>query len=197
LKKKSRAKLPEKSPGKVTAACIAKVLREGGVAVLPAGTVYGLFADATNKKAVNRIYRIKGREFNKPLQVFFPDMESVRKIAEINGRQEKYLKDKLPGPYTIILKLKENAAKKFHFLKGTIGVRIIKSAVLDRIFKALNSPLAATSANISGMPTPVSSGDIDRRIIKKSDIFFRSDKTISGKASSVIDLTDGIRLIRR
>jgi L-threonylcarbamoyladenylate synthase len=197
LKKKSKAVIQGKIPEKVTASRIADVLKNGGVALLPAGTVYGLFADAKDKKAVNRIYRIKGREFNKPLQVFFPDLDSVKKIAELDSRQEKYLAGKLPGPYTIVLKLKKSAVKKFHFLSGTIGVRIIKSAMMDRIFKAFDSPLAATSANVSGMPTPVSSGDIDPGIIEKSDIFFCSDRSLSGKSSTVIDLTDGIKLLRR
>jgi L-threonylcarbamoyladenylate synthase len=164
-------------------------LNRGGVVIMPADTVYGLFCAASDKKAVKNIYKIKGRNFKKPLQVFFPDIKSVLKYAFVSPAQLKLVKKHLPGAYTLILKLKPAAKKKFTFLKtGTIGVRVIKSKILNALL-AVTGPLAATSANISGDKTPVKFDDIPFELRSRVKLSVICDTAVGGKASSVLDLT--------
>src|SRR5882672_5112970 len=92
------------------------VLKNGGVVICPTDTVYGFLADAGNKKAVDKIYKIKKRPKSKPLPVFVANMKMAREVAEINARQEKILKKRWPGKYTFVLKKKNS--------KGTIALRI-------------------------------------------------------------------------
>src|SRR3989344_7445115 len=91
-----------------------KIIKNGGVVVCPTDTVYGFLADATNKKAVEKIYKIKKRPKSKFLPIFVKDLKTAKEIAEINKDQVKILTLRLrsgqgkfwPGKYTFILKRK-------------------------------------------------------------------------------------------
>ncbi|MCX8092901.1 MAG: L-threonylcarbamoyladenylate synthase [Candidatus Goldbacteria bacterium] len=166
---------------------VIKKLKKGEVIILPTDTVYGLFCRAFDKQAVKKIYKIKGRDFSKPLQVFLSKKTEIFKYCKLNNRQKKYINKYLPGPYTLILELRDKYKKFFSFLKDTIGVRIIKYKLLNEIIKK-TGPLAATSANLSGEPTPVKYNDIHPVLLEKL-FAFQDDSIVRGKASQVIDLT--------
>jgi L-threonylcarbamoyladenylate synthase len=176
---------------------IIDLLNQGKVVILPTDTVYGLFCKASDINAVKKIYKIKGRDFSKPLQVFFSNKKDIYKYCELNIKQKKYICKYLPGPYTFILKIKHRYKSLFPFLKETIGVRLIKYKFLNNIIKN-TGPLAATSANISGEKTPVKFDDISKKILKKVSFFIKDDSLVSGKSSKVIDLTgDKILILRK
>lgn len=176
---------------------IIKLLNSGAVIILPTDTVYGIFCSAFNKSAVRKIYKIKGRDFSKPLQVFLAGKNQIKQYCDLNNNQIKYINKYLPGPYTLIFNLKDSAKRLFSFLKDTIGIRIIKYGYLKYIIKE-TGPLAATSANLSGTKTPVLFSDIPQKILKNADFALENNKIIKGKASSIIDLTrDSIKIIRQ
>src|SRR3989338_7373109 len=79
------------------------VLKKGGVVIVPTDTVYGFIADAGNKKAVKKIYKIKKRPKAKPLPVFVSSIKMARQLAEIDASQFKILRKYWPGKYTFIL----------------------------------------------------------------------------------------------
>lgn len=130
----------------------AKALKEGKVLVFPTDTVYGLICDATNDKAVEKIFDIKQREREKQLGVFIKDIGEVKKIAVINDNQKNFLKDNWPGPVTVILQAQKSALSGLITQKGTIGLRIPDYPLLSLVLKEFKGPLAQTSANISGRP---------------------------------------------
>jgi L-threonylcarbamoyladenylate synthase len=164
-------------------------LNHGGVVIMPADTVYGLFCRAGDAKAVKQIYKIKGRDYEKPLQVFLPDVKSITKYAAVNPAKKKLVKKYLPGAYTLILKLKAGSKKKFAFLKtGTIGIRVIKSKILGPILLK-TGPLAATSANISGAKPPVKFKDIPFELRSRVELSVICDRAVKGKPSKVVDIT--------
>jgi len=167
---------------------ISKILNNHGVAVLPTDTVYGIFAKATDSRAVARIFRIKKRDKNKPLQVFLPDIKSIKKYAKLKPADNKIIKKLLPGPYTLVFKLKPQYKKVFSFLPGgTIGIRVIKSPMINRLMKETGSPLCATSANFSGGKTPVLFRDIEKKLLKQCDGYIKDDSFVSGDPSCVVD----------
>ncbi len=138
-----------------------EILRQGGVVVCPTDTVYGLIADAGNKKAVKKIFKIKNRPKTKPLAVFVRDMEMAKELAIIDEKNEKFLKKNTPGKITVILKKRPDCG----FLspvgdKTTIGIRIIKNKFINELLGKLGKPLAQTSANISGQPATIKIGEV-------------------------------------
>jgi L-threonylcarbamoyladenylate synthase len=168
---------------------IIQILNNGGVVILPTDTVYGLFCRADNKRAVKNIYKIKGRDFKKPLQVFLPDVVSIARYVMLDKEKQIFVKKHLPGPYTIILKLRTVMKKRFSFLRaGTIGIRVVNIRFLKKILGS-TGPLAATSANLSGGKTPVKFDDISWELRSKAGICLINDRIVKGRSSKVIDIT--------
>jgi tRNA threonylcarbamoyl adenosine modification protein (Sua5/YciO/YrdC/YwlC family) len=110
--------------------------------------VYGFLADASNKKAVDNIYRIKRRPKSKPLSVFVKDFKMAKKFSVIDNRQAAMLKKYWPGKYTFIVKRKKGTVL-YGVKKDTIGIRIPNHKFLQKLLKKINRPLAQTSVNIS------------------------------------------------
>ena len=133
------------------------ILEEGGVLVFPTETAYGLIADSTNKKAVDKIYKIKGRDFKKPLPVVCSSLKQVREFFYLPPRAEDLAKKYWPGPLSIILPVKISVTSGLRVVvnpnKATAAVRITTLAVLQSLAKEFSRPLTATSANLSGRKT--------------------------------------------
>ena len=121
---------------------VAKAIKNGQVVVCPTDTVYGLVCDATNKKAVEKIFKIKKRPKAKPLPIFVKDIKMAKKFAKIDKKQEIFLRKVWPGAVTVVLKSRK---------KGTIGIRISNNELVLDLVKHIG-PLAESSANISGKP---------------------------------------------
>jgi len=130
-----------------------RVTKGGGVVICPTDTVYGLIADAKNGEVVKKVFKIKKRNFKKPIPIFVKDLKMAKNLAFIDKIQEKFLKKVWPGKVTVVLK-----ARYTKFPKGIlsqdkkIGLRIPNYKLLNNLLKKLNFPLAETSANISGRP---------------------------------------------
>ncbi|MDB2438256.1 L-threonylcarbamoyladenylate synthase [Hellea sp.] len=127
---------------------ITAVLKGGGVCVLPTETVYGIACRADHPKAIDRIYAIKGRGFDKPLAVCVRDIEAAKKLAEFDDMALKLAKEFWPGPLTLVLPVKNKTLDKRCYQGGTIALRCPDIEWREH-FK---QPLALTSANKSGEP---------------------------------------------
>jgi L-threonylcarbamoyladenylate synthase len=160
---------------------VIKFLEDGGVVVFPTDTVYGFLAILENKKAINKIYKIKNRPKTKPLAVFVKDLKMAKELAKISLGQEKVLKKKWPGKYTFIL----NTAKG----KKTIALRIPKYAPLNNLLKKIDKPIAQTSVNISGKPELNKIKDIKESFKKSGVLIFDDGNLPKRRPSAIIDLT--------
>jgi L-threonylcarbamoyladenylate synthase len=128
---------------------IAKALKRGAVIVYPTDTAYGLGCDATNAKAVARIFKMKGRCAAKGLPLIVSDVEMAKRFFFLATRHAPLAARHWPGPLSIVLKSKKGIAKAA-LEKGTAAVRVPASDIARRISQALGLPLVATSANLSG-----------------------------------------------
>ena len=134
------------------------VLRRGGVIALPTETTYGLACDPRKPKAVAMIFRIKGRDETKPLQLIAGSMPQVKRFASLNKSEKAIASRHWPGPLTLLVGLRagQTLAPRVN-PKKVIGVRVTPSEIAAGIALALGCPVAATSANRSGS-TPAFSG---------------------------------------
>lgn len=173
---------------------IIKELKRGKAIICPTDTVYGLLADATNKKAVERIFKIKKRPKNKALPIFVKDLKMAEELAEIDKEQEKFLKKVWPGKVTAVLRQKaKNAKLKIYGVdKKTIALRIPNYKLVLGLLKKINRPLTGTSANVS---SETASGDI-KEVLKQfksqklqPDLIIDAGNLPKSKPSTVIDLT--------
>lgn len=177
-------------PSKQALELAAKLIKAGGIVICPTDTVYGFLADAGNKKAVEKIYKIKKRAKSKPLPVFVKDFKMAKDLAEINKEQEKVLKKKWPGKYTFILKSK---FKNPNFKKNTIALRIPKYKFLNDLLKKINKPLAQTSVNISGQLPLTKIKDIINQFENQDILLIDAGNLPKSKPSTIIDLS-GVKI---
>ena len=166
------------------------ILRDGGLVIAPTETFYGIIADAWSQKAVDRIVRLKEREFGNPIPLIAGDTITVSKSADTIPPLLKPLADRFwPGPLTVVLK----AAKGFPdgVTAGTdsIGVRIpAQSPALD-LAKFFRGPLTATSANFTGRSPARSIKELDEVLINAVDLVIDGGWTPGVKPSTVLNLT--------
>ena len=168
---------------------------EGNVFIYPTDTIYGIGCDATNKEAVDRLKKIKGRDKDKPLSVIAPHFDWIRENFYLDSLTLKKLRRYFPGAYTLLLK-----KKRLNFLpwispNNRIGVRIPRSRVCFQI-QASGVPVVITSVNLSGKKPACKVSDILKEIINNVDFVIKADneKMLKGKASTLI--LDGKRMKR-
>jgi len=126
-----------------------KIIKNGGIAVFPTDTVYGIGCDPYNKIAVESIYKIKNRVPSKLFPVLGYSKNELDKIAEFDERAEKIAEKFWPGRITLILKLKDDKIKQTMNLEGKIAVRIPNNQCVLSLLEHCRL-LVGTSANISG-----------------------------------------------
>jgi L-threonylcarbamoyladenylate synthase len=171
---------------------IAGLLREGGVIICPTDTVYGLLADATNQKAVDKIFKIKKRPRNKPIPIFVKDIKMAKRIARVSPLQEKFLKSVWPGDTTVVLKPRVKMPMGIGKVKKEIGLRIPDHKIVSRLLSKINFPLTGTSANISGQPSSTKIKDILSQFKNQKylpDLVIDEGNLPKNKPSTIIDLT--------
>lgn len=178
---------------------VSAFLKNGGVVICPTDTVYGFLADASNKKAVEKIYNIKHRPKAKPLSLFVKDLKMAHEVALINETQLEELKKYWPGKYTFRLKLKvKNQKSKLYGLsKDTVALRIPNYKFLNNLLEKVNMPLAQTSVNVSGEAPLNTISDI-MDAFGKTDVLVVDDGNLKkSEPSKIIDLTGNtIKTIR-
>jgi len=118
------------------------ILRAGGVIVYPTDTSYGIGCDATNTKAVKKVFVIKQRPIEKQVSVMVSGIAMAKQYSQWNKKAQELAQQWWPGALTIVLKKKKG--------KGTIGMREPKHALALQIVKVFGKPIVTTSANISG-----------------------------------------------
>jgi len=177
-----------------------KVIKKGGVVIFPTDTVYGLIADAKNKTAVKKIFKIKKRSFKKPLPVFVKDLKMAKGLAKIGKTQEKILKKCWPGKVTVILKAKSTKFPKGIISKDKkIGLRIPDYKFLSLLLKKINCPLAETSANISGKKASTKIKEVLKQFGKgrcQPDLVLDAGNLKISLPSTVVDLVD-FKILRK
>ncbi|MBF1700990.1 MAG: threonylcarbamoyl-AMP synthase [Streptococcus sanguinis] len=175
---------------------IEKTLAAGGAVVLPTETVYGLFAQALNEEAVERVYELKRRPRDKALNL---NVASLEEIYNFSKNQPCYLDQLyqafLPGPLTIILQANDRVPTWINSGVKTVGFRIPKHPVtLDLIRKY--GPLIGPSANLSGKASGTSFQQI-MMDFQEEVSGVEDDAALTGQDSTILDLSGEKALILR
>ena len=138
-----------------------KLLKDGELVAIPTETVYGLAADALNGEAVANIFKAKGRPMDNPLIVHIADLSQVDDlVAFVPPVLEDLAKAFWPGPLTVILEKSDLIPDEVSAGLDTVAIRMPSHPVARAIIKAAGTPLAAPSANTSGMPSPTTAAHV-------------------------------------
>ena len=174
-----------------TIAEAAALLRAGHLVAFPTETVYGLGADATNDDAVARIYAAKDRPQFNPLIVHLADIEAARALARFDDRAERLAAAFWPGPLSLVLHRADGCPLSRLVSAGldTVALRVPSSAPAQRLLAAAGVPIAAPSANKSGMLSPTEARHIAEAFGDEVALVLDGGTCTVGLESTVLDLS--------
>ena len=185
--------ISENNSDSVTLAC--QYLLEGKIISFPTDTVYGIAVDASNTKAVDRLYDLKKRDTTKPIAIFVKDLKEAENIFSFDEISQKLAAKFLPGSLTLVLKKKKNCSikisEKLSDAENFLGFRIINHDFVKNLMEAFDGVLAVSSANISGGKPATSAKEVEN-YFANSDLELLIDGGISiqKNASTVVKIFD-------
>ncbi len=169
----------------------AKTLKQGGLVAFPTDTVWGVLARMEDEAACRRIYALKGRGEEKPLQVLVADLEAALKLADLGPLEARFLRLAeafWPGGLTVVVPGRQ--IPPWISRDGSVGLRMPNHRPLRELLRRVGGYAAATSLNRSGEP-PVRT-EAEARGFPVDYVF---PGEAEGLASSVVDLRTG-RVLR-
>ena len=180
-------------------------LINGNLVAFPTETVYGLGADATNEKAVARVYEVKGRPTDHPLIVHISSIDHLDKwVTDIPEYATKLARSFWPGPMTLILPRKELAKDFITGDQDNVGIRVPAHTLALSLLKEFENQggygVAAPSANRFGKVSPTSADDVKEELsnyLKLGDLVLDGGPSLVGVESTIISCIDTIPTVLR
>ncbi|WP_291865940.1 L-threonylcarbamoyladenylate synthase [Bradyrhizobium sp.] len=184
--------------GEAAVAAAARGLAEGGLVAFPTETVYGLGADATNPKAIARLYRAKGRPAFNPLIAHVGDLAAARRIADFDATAMALAEAFWPGPLTLVLPRSADCAVAELATAGldTIAVRVPAHPVALAILRAFGGPVVAPSANLSGHVSPTTAAHVQGDLAGRIDLIVDGGPVTVGVESTIVGCFEVPMLLR-
>ena len=175
-----------------------KYLNKNHCIAVPTETVYGLAGNAYSDISVKKIFNLKKRPMNNPLIVHYYDINMLKEDCHFNNNFIKLYDRFSPGPITFILKLKKNSkiSKFVTNRQNSLAVRFPKHALLRKLLKQLNYPLAAPSANISTRLSSVQASDVKEEFGSKIKYILNGGRCQIGIESTIINLLNKPMILR-
>ena len=178
----------------------ARIIRAGGLAAFPTETVYGLGADATQGRAIARIFEAKGRPRFNPLIVHVADLEAALGLAVFCDEALALGRYFWPGPLSLVLRL--SAQPRFQISElvtaglGSVAIRVPAHPVARELLMAAAVPIAAPSANKSGRISPTQAEHVEADFGREVDMILDGGSSDAGLESTIVTLAPRPTLLR-
>ena len=167
-----------------------EVLTNGGIILYPTDTIWGIGCDATNEKAVKKIYELKKRSKSKALIILISEYANIYKLLDqVSPNAYEYMKTSKPT--TVIFDNVKNISKHAIAKDGSAAIRLTNDIFCKKIINKLDKPIISTSANISGEKNPKSFAEINEDLKKNVDYIVNlRQEEIMETPSSIIKIYD-------
>ncbi|MBI3333612.1 MAG: threonylcarbamoyl-AMP synthase [Candidatus Omnitrophica bacterium] len=168
----------------------AALLRRGGLVAFPTETVYGLGANLEDPQAIQELYQVKQRPFEKRVTLHVADPSAVEAHGvEVSPAARELMSRFWPGPLTLVLGRRDGS---------TLGFRMPRHPVALALLREAGVPVVAPSANLSGSAPPRTAQEVLRDLSDRIDLVLDAGPTPGGVESTVLDLSgDRPRVLRR
>jgi len=173
----------------------AAAVAAGELVVYPTETVYGLGADALDPEAVERAFAAKGRDRSKPLSLGVPSVAAAREHVDATDRELAFMDAFLPGPVTVLCDREPHVPDVLVAGGDRVGVRVPDHDLALALLEAADTPVTATSANVSGAPSVRHPDDLDPEFLAAVGVVVDGGRT-DGAESTVVDPSTG-EVVRR
>lgn len=172
------------------------VLARGGLVVLPTDTVYGVGADAFDPAAVAALLAAKGRGRQMPPPVLVPQLATIDGLcADVPEPATALMTAFWPGGLTVICRAQPSLAWDLGETRGTVAVRVPDQPAALALLRR-TGPLAVSSANLTGRPAATTAQEAAEQLGAAVAVVLDAGPAPGGLASTIVDATDGLRLVR-
>lgn len=169
----------------------ARAIEAGELVVYPTETVYGLGADASDPEAVGAVFDAKHRDRRKPISMAVHDVDVADRWVRLGERERAFVETFLPGPVTIVCEGRSRVPDALTGGEDRVGLRIPDCEVALALLEAVDCPVTATSANVSGKQSARTVRELDDRILSAATVVVDGGETPGG-ASTVVDVDRGV-----
>lgn len=188
----------EQNPQKRFIQKASDILKEGGVIIYPTDTVYAYGCDIQDKRAIERIYRLKKIHRNKPLSFIFSDISEMHQyVRNVSDNAFKIMRKTLPGPYTYIFKASKLVPRIATTNQKTIGVRIPASNIALELERTLGRPIMSASVNTASGDYMVDPDKLEKQFRNEVDLVLSIGPQKS-EVSTMVDFSEGdVTILRK
>lgn len=162
-------------------------LERGGLIAYPTDTTYGIGCSIFEKRAIDRIFRLKGLKKDHLLSFICPDLSDIARYAQVENEAYRIMKRLLPGPYTFVLRATPEVPRVLQSKRKTVGIRVPDHPVTLALARAFRKPLVSTSATVENK-TLHDATDINLHLGHGLDLILDAE-WLDNPPSSVVDLT--------
>lgn len=128
---------------------VAQILQDGGTIAYPTDTYYGIGCDIMNRKAIEKIYRLKRRSQKKPFSFICSSLKNISQYAKVSNYAYKTMRRLLPGPYTFVLEGSRLVPKIMLTGRKTVGIRVPDHPICLALVKQFGHPIISTTATLA------------------------------------------------
>ncbi len=191
-----RLTVSDEAPDATAIARAVEVLRAGGLVAFPTDTLYGIAADPTSDRAVDKLFRIKGRDARSAVPLIAADEGQARAVGEFGERETRLARRFWPGPLSIVVRATPGLSRAVVGADETIAIRVPAQSVARALARAFGFCITATSANRSGA-SAAASADAVVDMLPGLDLLLDSGPARGGPPSTIVAFdADGPVLIR-
>ncbi|MBL8922363.1 MAG: threonylcarbamoyl-AMP synthase [Myxococcaceae bacterium] len=167
----------------------AKVLEDGGLIAYPTDTYYGIGCDLLSRKAIDRLYGVKGRDRKKPLAFLCPDLSDVAKYAIVSKFAYRTMKQLTPGPFTFVLNATRLVPDMMQSKQREVGIRVPQAPLMLAIASRLGRPIVTTSATDQDGTVLIDAKDIKEHLGSRLDLILDGGVQ-PNEPSTIVSLVD-------
>ena len=175
----------------------AKVLEDGGLIAYPTDTYYGIGCDLNSRKAIDRLYGVKGRDRKKPLAFLCPDLSDVSKYALVSKFAYRTMKQLTPGPFTFVLTATKLVPDMMQTKQRQVGIRVPQAPLMLAIASALGRPIVTTSATDLEGDVLIDAKDIKEKLGNRLDLILDGGVQPNEPSTVVSLFDDQIEVLRQ
>ena len=175
-----------------------KILREGGLVVVPTDACYALCCHLGDKAAVERLRAIRGIDDKHLLTILCADLSQLGNYAQVDNAQFRFLKAWTPGPYTFVLSATKEVPKRLaHPARKTIGLRVPNSPIVNELLAVLGEPILASTLKLPDQSEPLHEPDeIVAKIGKRIDLLIDAGG-LGTQPTTIVEMGEGGPTVRR
>ncbi len=175
---------------------VAQILHDGGTIAYPTDTYYGIGCDIMNRKAIEKIYRLKQRSQKKPFSFICSSLKNISQYAKVSNYAYKTMRRLLPGPYTFVLEGSRLVPKIMLTRRKTVGIRVPNHPICLALVKEFSHPIISTTATLPNGQVLSDPSLIHDALGSQIDIVIDGGPVVGGPSSVVSLIGDTPEVIR-